>query len=463
MAARSARMRLFGCASALALCALSVLPAHAETLSGALAKAYENNPSLNALRAVQRQTDELVAIAKSGRRPVITGQLDYSITATERAQRGGFTTGGPTTSVQLNAQQNLFDGFQTKNRIRQAKANVFAGQEQLRGGEQDILLAGVQAYAAVVRDRRIVGFRQQNIAFLNEQLNAAQARFEVGEGTRTDVAQARAERAAALAELEAAEANVRASEALYAQVVGAEPDRLEPARPANTLLPNGLDHALTVGMRNHPSIRVAQFQVESNAFAVKEQEGSFLPSLDVRASAAAQRGPQQRAAGVGFTESFSLGANLSVPLYRGGAAAAQVRQAKEGLSEARIRVDEARREVRAGIIDAFATYRAALANRDANATQIAAARLAVEGLIEERNVGQRTTLDVLLGQQTLINAQVLDAQNDALLVIASYQLVSAIGKLSARHLGLHVALHDPDAHYVAVKDKWYGLRTPDQR
>ena len=435
----------------------------AETLNGALSKAYTNNPSLNAVRAVQRRTDELVAVAKSGNRPTVTGQVDYSITSREDPFTGDFSTGGPTTRFQINAQQNVFSGYQVRNRIRGAKADVFAGQEQLRATEQEILLAAVAAYVNVRRDIRVVGFRQRNIAFLNEQLNAAQARFEVGEGTRTDVAQARAERAAAIAELEAARANLRTSEATYVQIVGSAPSNLRAASPASALLPHGLEQALAIAEKTHPDIRTAQFTVESSAFGVKEQEGSFLPGVSVNASAVATRGPQERAADLGFQRSYTVGASVSVPLYRGGAGAANVRIAKEALSEARIRVDEARRAVRAGVVDAFSSYRSALANRDSTRVQIDAARLALEGLIEERNVGQRTTLDVLLGQQTLINAQLVAAQNDALLVISSYQLVAAVGKLTARRLGLHVQLHDPDAHYVAVKDKWYGLRTPDQR
>lgn len=457
------RRALLGGAGALALALSGAGGATAETLSGALAKAYQNNPSLNALRAVQRQLDEGVALAKSGYRPTVTGELDYSVTATENANSGGFTSGGPTTRLSLSARQNLFNGFQTRNQVRGAKADVFAGQEQLRAGEQDILLGAVQAYVNVNRDRRIVGLRQRNIAFLNEQLNAAQARFEVGEGTRTDVAQARAERAAAVAELEAARANVASSEALYVQIVGSSPDDLRRASTPRALLPHGLNQALTVAQNTHPDIRSAQFDVESSAFGVKQQEGTFLPSLDVRASASTVRGPSQRQQGIGFQESYSVGANLSVPLYRGGAGSAGVRQAKEGLSAARIRVDEARRSVRQGVVSAYSSYQAAIANQSSITSQISAARLAVEGLIEERNVGQRTTLDVLLGQQTLIQAQVLEAQNDALLISSSYQLVSAVGRLTARKLGLHVTLHDPDEHYLAVKDKWYGLRTPDQR
>ena len=447
--------------------ALSTTPALAETLNGALAKAYANNPDLNAVRASQRALDESVALAKSGYRPNVNAQVSYSVSGSNAS--GSFQSGGPTTQYSVNAQQNLFNGFQTLNGVRQAKAQVFSGQENLRATEQQILAATVTAYVSVNRDLRIVSFREQNIRFLDEQLNAANARFEVGEGTRTDVEQARAERAAALADLEGALANVETSRALYIQLVGTTPTDLQRAQPIRRLLPNGLENALHVAERTHPTIRRAQFEVESAAFQVKRNEGSFLPSLDATATVASSRGPRERSAPGGrlgggrFTESYSVGAQLTIPLYQGGRASAQVRQSKEQLSGARIQVDTARRQVRADVVSAFSRYRAALAAQDANAAQLRAARLAVEGLLEERAVGQRTTLDVLLGRQQLINAQILSAQNDALLVIASYELVAAVGRLNAHTLGLHVKIYDPDEHYVAVKDKWYGLRTPDQR
>ena len=451
----------------LAGCALTATSASAETLNGALAKAYSNNPDLNIVRAGQRALDEGVAIAKSGYRPTVQGQINYSVSGNNAS--GEFRSGGPTTQLQLNAQQNLFNGFQTLNGVRSARADVFSGQQNLRATEQQILSATVNAYVAVNRDLRIVAFREQNIQFLNEQLNAAQARFEVGEGTRTDVEQARAERAAALSDLEGALANLETSRGLYIQLVGSRPNNLRRAKPITSLLPHGLERALHIGERNHPLIRRAQFDVESAAFNVKRNEGSFLPSLNATASVASTRGPNERSAPGGelgggrFTESYSIGAQLTIPIYQGGAASAQVRQSKEQLSSARIQVDQARRQVRADVVSAFSRYRAALAAQTANGAQVRAARLAVEGLVEERAVGQRTTLDVLLGRQQLINAQILSAQNDALLVAASYELVAAIGRLNARTLGLPVKVFDPDEHYVAVKDKWYGLRTPDQR
>ena len=452
--------RLFRTSVAALVLAAAPGCALAETLTGALAKAYEYAPTLNAVRAAQRALDEGVAIARSDYRPTVTGQAEYGISGSPAISG---PTNGPTYGGSIAVQQRLFDGFQRQNAVRGANAAVFAGQEDLRASEQDTLLAAVQAYVSVIRDRRIVGFRQQNIAFLNEQLNAANARFEVGEGTRTDVAQARAERAAAVAELQTAEANVRASEALYIQVVGASPTSLAAPSPAHSLAPGDLEHAIDTAYNLHPDIRSAQFTAEESAFGVKNAEGAFLPKLDLSGSASRQRGASGFGGRRTTSSSYNVQAQLTVPIYQGGRASAGVRQAKERLSQARIGVDIARTRVRAEVVQAFSRYQAALAARSSTDAQIAAARLALEGLIEERNVGQRTTLDVLLGRQTLINAQLAEAQNDALVVSSSYELVAAVGKLTAERLGLHVARFDPDEHYVAVKDKWYGLRTPDQR
>ena len=440
--------------------AFGVLPsaAFAETLTGALAKAYEFAPTLNAVRAAQRALDEGVAIARSDYRPNVSAQADYGISGSPAISG---ETGGPTYGGSIAVQQRLFDGFRRQNAVKGAKAAVFAGQEDLRASEQDTLLAAVQAYVAVIRDGRIVTFRRQNIAFLDEQLNAAQARFEVGEGTRTDVAQARAERAAAVADRQRAEANLAASEALYVQVVGDRPTGLADPSPARRLVPGSLDAAVGVGLNTHPDIRSAQFSVEETAFGVKQAEGAFLPTLDLNGNVSRQRSAGFR--GRQTNSSYNINARLTVPLYQGGRASAVVRQSKERLSQARIAVDIARTQVRAAVVQAYSSYQAALAARSSTDAQIAAARLALEGLIEERNVGQRTTLDVLIGRQQLINAQIAEAQNEAIIVSSSYEVVSAIGKLTAEQLGLHVQTFEPDEHYVAVKDKWYGLRTPDQR
>jgi outer membrane protein len=238
------------CAALLSIVAFAPQTASAETIYQAMARAYENNPDLNAARAGLRATDEGVAIAKSGYRPTISAEALATSTNTE-----GFTTNSA--SIGATISQTLFDGFQTRNNVRAAEAQVFAGRENLRGTEIDILLASVQAYANVNRDNQIVVYRKQNIAFLQEQLSAAKARFDVGESTRTDVSLAEAELAGARASLTAAIAQAKSSAAVYAQIVGSVPRNLKPVALPRKFLPASLDRAVAEGTTEHPAVLAA--------------------------------------------------------------------------------------------------------------------------------------------------------------------------------------------------------------
>lgn len=431
--------------------------AMAETILGAMAQAYDNNPDLNAARAGLRATDEGVAIAKSGYRPTIAAELDVSATATNiSAGPMGSSPDGTDAALGVSINQTIFDGFQTRNAVLGAQSDVFAGQESLRDTEQQILLSAVQAFMNVVRDRQIVEIRRQNLDFLNEQLNAAQARFDVGEGTRTDVSQARASLAAAESGLVAARAQLRSSEAVYFQIVGqAPPADLDPAPAAARLLPNSIEQAITIGLAEHPLVKSSVYAMNSADFAVKEAEGALLPGVDVTGTFGQdlQSGDAQA----------TIGATLSVPLYQGGAASARVRQSKELLSQARINVDVARNNLRQAIVTAWTQLEASRAAIEANRSQLEASNLALSGVIEERDVGQRTTLDVLNAQQDVLNARetLVQSQRDA--IVASFSVLSTTGRLMVNRLGLQVVEYRPEVHYEAVKDKWYGLRTIDGR
>ena len=423
----------------------------AETILGAMSKAYENNPDLNAARAGLRATDEGVAIAKSGYRPRIAAELDVSATETSTGLGDGTDA-----ALGLTITQTVFDGFQTRNAVLGAQSDVFAGQESLRGTEQDILLSAAQAFMNVVRDRQIVEIRRQNLEFLNEQLNAAQARFDVGEGTRTDVSQAQASLAAAESGLVAATAQVRSSEAVYFQIVGAAPPgSLSPSPAAGNLLPNSLEGAITSGLAEHPLVKSAQYAMNSADFAVKQAEGAMLPGVDIRGSVG-----QDLTTGDGQA---TVGATLSVPIYQGGLTSAQVRQSKELLGQARINVDVARNQLRQAIVTAWTQLEASRSAIQANRAQLEASNLALSGVIEERDVGQRTTLDVLNAQQDVLTAREALAQSERDAVVASYSVLSTTGRLLVGRLGLQVAEYRPEVHYEAVKDKWYGLRTIDGR
>ncbi|TIS99665.1 TolC family outer membrane protein [Mesorhizobium sp.] len=445
--------------------ALSPLVASAETILGALSKAYQNNSSLNSARAGVRVTDEGVAIAKSGWRPTINGSasIDYSSSHLNGSNRSiALTTGN--FGVQID--QTLFDGFQTKNNVAAAESRVRASVESLRNTEENILFNAASAYMDVIRDRQVAVLTEQNLQFLTEQARAARSRFEVGEGTRTDVAQADAERSSAVAELAAARAQALASAATYRQIVGDEPGRLRAASPLSKLLPSNLDAAIAIASGEHPAILATQHLVDAAAFSVKSAEGALLPQLS--ASAGLSSAYRNTVPGVfgtqdGTTNSASIGATLTVPIYSGGRNSATVRQNKESLSQARIEVDVSRDTVRQAVTSAWTQYTAAQQTVVANRQVIAAAQLALSGVIEERNVGQRTTLDVLNAQATLITAKINQASSERDLVVASYAILSAVGRLSVDRLALQVTKYRPEEHYNAVKDKWIGLRTPDGR
>ncbi|AWC24286.1 Outer membrane efflux protein BepC precursor [Aminobacter sp. MSH1] len=443
--------------------ALSPLSASAETILGALAKAYQNNSQLNSARAGVRVTDENVAIAKSGWRPTINGSasIDYSTT-----RRNSSTSHLTTGSFGVEIRQSLFDGFQTKNNVAAAEARVRASNESLRNTEQNILFNAASAYMDVIRDRQVAALTERNLQFLGEQVRAARSRFDVGEGTRTDVAQADASRSAALAQLSAARAQALSSAAIYRQIVGDEPKNLKAASPLAKLLPRNLEGAASIAADQHPAILATEHLVDAAGFTVKSAEGALLPQLSASAGVSQinrNNAPASTTSPDGWSTSANIGATLTVPIYQGGRASATVRQSKESLGQARIEVDVSRDQVRAAVTSAWTQYTAAREAVAANREVISAAQLALSGVVEERNVGQRTTLDVLNAQQDVIDAQINLATAERDVVVASYAILSAAGNLSVERLGLNVTKYRPEEHFNAVKDKWIGLRTPDGR
>lgn len=451
------RKRFFGI---LALSvALGATPASAETILNALAKAYANNSTLNSARAGVRVTDETVAIAKSGYRPTLSGTSSWNY-----SNGGGVSLSTGSFGIQLN--QTLFDGLQTKNNVLAAESRVSAANESLRNTEQNTLFDAAAAFMDVIRDREIAALRERNLEFLGEQLRAANSRLEVGEGTRTDVAQARASQQGALAQLSAARAQVLASSATYQQIIGEKPGKLQAGNPLAKLLPRSVDESFAIALREHPAIIASEHLVDAAGFVVKSSEGALLPRVTAGANVTSSYRDSSAAGAAnpnGWSTSAGIGATLTMPIYQGGRASATVRQSKESLGQARIDSDVNRDRVRQAVAAAWAQYQAATEAAVANRELVSAAQLALNGVIEERNVGQRTTLEVLNAQADVTSAQIslIGAQRDV--VVASYAILSAVGRLSASRLSLNVAHYNPREHYEAVKDKWFGLRTPDGR
>jgi outer membrane protein len=445
----------------------TTLPVSAETVAGAMAKAYANNPDLNAARAALRAIDENVTIAKSTMRPQINGVAEANATRRlyDKAPAGLF---GPasrrtdtfTSAYGITITQQIFDGFQTLNNVRSAEANVLANREALRAQEISILLAAVEAYANIARDQAIVGIRKQNLAFLREQLNASRARLEVGEGTQTDVSLSESQLAEAQALLVSAEAALKTSEAVYYQIVGDVPKNIKQPGPATRGIPPTLEQAVAIGMREHPTVLSAERSVDAAGYNVKAAEGTMLPGVSLQGDVF------KSVNGTGSTNDnveASISARVTVPIYQGGAEYGQIRQAKERLGQQRILVDSARLEIQQTIISAHTQLEAARAAIQANLAEIEAADMALKGVIEERNVGQRTTLDVLIAQQTVLDAQESLVLSRRVEVVASYSLLASFAGLTVRDQNLKVAEYLAEEHYEAVMVKWFGLRTVDGR
>lgn len=424
----------------------------AESIIGAMSRAYDNNPDLAVARAGLRATDEGVAIAKAGYRPTISGSLTG--TYTEVNSSASSTSRNATGAISIT--QQLFDGFATKNNVKVAEAGVFAGREGLRSTEISILQSAAQAYANLARDNQIVSIRRKNISFLDEQLKAASSRLNVGEGTRTDVSQARAQLASAKALLTGAIAQAKSSSAVYVQIIGSAPSKISQPKTIARLLPRTLDDAVSKGFNSHPSVFQAQYNVDAAEFQINANKASLLPGVSVTGSVT---GVDDSSSGRSTTK-LARG-TVSVPLYSGGASYARIRQAKQTLAQRKAQVESARRAVERSIVESWVSYESAVATLAANQVQLTASRLALNGIIEERKVGQRTTLDVLNAQQDVLQAQESIVENKRNAVVSSYSTLASMGLLTVDYLKLKVTRYNPDKHYQAVKDKWFGLRISD--
>ena len=461
---------------AAALLAATVLMAapsavSAQTLTDALAAAYMNNPSLNAARAQLRSVDEGVPQALSNYRPQINGSLSAGAVGTKsrlvtskNRPNGKAGSGTYPVSLGLTLVQPIFRGFQTQNSVRSAESSVLAEREVLRDSEQTVMFDAVTSFVDVIQNLALVRLQEANLKFLSEQVKASQDRFQVGEGTQTDVAQAQASEAQAEADLASARAAVQTARAQFRAITGLEAKKLVLQPVGEKVRPKGLDVALTVAQKEHPAILATIHNVDVAIFNVKALEGQTLPQVDLQAGL--NRDYTYGGVTVGsprYTDTASVQLNMTVPIYQGGLVSSQVRQAKEDLGGARIQVDLNRDNIRAQVVSSWYDLEAAEAAINSARTAVVANQLAVNGVVEEQRVGQATTLDVLQQQSLLIDAQTTLVQAERNKVVALYALVQSIGRLNAEALKLPVPIYKPRQHYEAVRDEWYGLRTPDGR
>ncbi len=443
-------------------------PALAETIEAALVRAYQNNPQLNAQRALVRSTDENVPQALSGYRPkvALTASAGYQYQDTLTTSGGTPNVlvrtethgANPPRSVGLTVSQTLFNGNQTANKTRVAESQVSGAREALRVLEQTVLFSAASIYMDYLRDSAIVEVQKSNVRVLEQTLKQTRDRFNVGEVTRTDVAQSEAQLAAGKTQELTAESNLVTTRSNYRRIIGNEPDNLAPGSPVDRYLPPSLPQAVELSLIENPNVTAGMYGVDVNFLQVKVNEGALLPTVSLQGSvqqAYEQTLITQRSFGA------SAIAQVSVPIYNGGAEYSLIRQSKETLAQQRLNLETTRDQTRANTVTAWGQLVAGKAQVASAQAQVQASEIALNGVREEAKAGQRTTLDVLNAQQALVNARValVTAQHDR--VVASYSVLNFIGRLSPQILNLPTITYDASVHYQQVRDSWGGLRTPD--
>ena len=435
--------------------------AQAEALPEALAKAYQSNPQLNAERARQRATDENVPQALAGYRPQIVASLSGGLQAVRNLLPDNTVQSATLKpwTIGVTVTQTLFNGFKTANSVRVAELQVQSGREALRNVGQGVLLDAVTAYSNVLANQSLVEAQRSNVAFLRETLGVTQKRLNAGDVTPTDTAQAEARLSRGLADLNAAEVNLAISQATYTQVIGNPPAQLRPAETIDRYLPHSREEAIDLAFKGHPAVIAASFDVDVASTTIHVAESSLLPTITVQgnASHSSQSDPSLTTF---RTDQASILGQMTAPIYDGGTAASQTRQAKELAARSRQVLDQVRNQARTAATGAWVASEGAKIAVAASESEVRAAGVALQGVQKEAQGGQRTTVDVLNSQQDLISAKarLIGAQRDR--VIASYTLLSAIGKLDVKTLALNTPDYLPEVHYHQVRDAWHGLRTP---
>lgn len=423
----------------LALVVFVAMPAtaQAESLRDALVAAYLNSNLLEQNRALLRASDEDVAIALSALRP----QVSATSTISQNDRASNVAGGSLTSSVELGISLLIWDSGRTKLGVEAAKETVLAARAQLVNLEQQVLLNAVGAYLGVLRDARVVSLRDNNLRLITQELRAARDRFDVGEVTRTDVAQAEARLAQARGDLAEARGNLAVSKELYKATVGRAAGGLEAIR-ALPPLPHSIDEARALGERKHPAILQAQRQIRANELNAARARAAIKPNINLGASVGHNSA---------IDNNTSLTLQMTVPIYQGGQLKALERKALAQVHASRSGLNQTVLEVRQSVGESWSRLAIANAQLEASERQIRAAQVAFNGVREEAKLGARTTLDVLDAEQALFDARTNRVVFETQVYAAAYQLLSSMGLMTVTNLNLPVKQYDPAEYYNAVK------------
>jgi TolC family type I secretion outer membrane protein len=436
------------------------LPAAAQTIEEALASAYNTNPQLQAERANLRATDEQIAQARSNWRPTVTlsGQLGKGYADIRGNPNNPVESTPQQTSLVIS--QPLYRGGRTLAAIESAKNAVQAGRARLFATEQSVLLSAATTYLDMVQNEAVVRLNIANERVLRRQLEATNDQFRVGEVTRTDVSQAEARLAGATSTRIAAEGNLEVSRATFQQVIGMPAIKLtQPPRP-RALPPTTEQAALEASTRN-PTVVAAQFDEGSARAQIDVVRGALLPTISLNGTGSYTKetpGSGLPPVGIG-----SAVVQLSVPLYEAGVTYSQTRQARQIASQRLILINDARKTAIASATQAFETLLSSRARIESLNAQVQANEIALEGVRQEASVGSRTILDILNAEQELLNSQVSREQAIHDDLVASFQVLSAMGRMTARELALPVELYDLEANYRDIENRWWGTDVLRQR
>jgi len=447
----SRRAQLLAAACSLGLMAGFVSAAQAETLTDAITLAYQTNPTLQQQRASQRATDESVVQARTALRPSASVSADITGSRADPA-KSNVTNKAYGSGATLSLSQPLYTGGRASANLSAAEADVMSAREGLRSVEQGVLIGVVQAYVDVRRDQERLRISQENVAVLTRQLDESKARFDVGEITRTDVAQSQARLAAAQAGLASAQAQLSISRASYAAIVGQNPTDLAAEPSLAAQLPMTVEQAFDAAEKNNPQVTAAQYSAQAATARVSSARAGYMPTVSARASLGYDAG-ELNGRGNQFKDydrSVSGGLTASIPLFTGGLTTSQVRAASERENAARIAVEGAKRSALQSVSNAWSSLLAARSSLVSNEEQVRATRIAFEGVRQEQQVGLRTTLDVLNAQQELRSAELalVSARRDE--YVASASVLQAMGALNVGVLAPDVARYDPKTSFDKV-------------
>lgn len=442
-------------------------PAHAETLQGALAKAYENNPTLTGARAGQRANDENVPIQKASGLPSAGVSVDYQENIV--VPGNSFFTPGRSLSTGAQVSVPIYQGGAVKNAVRAAKYRVEAGQADLRATEASIFSQVVGAYMDVIRDIAIVQLNQKNVSVLRTNLQASSDRFEIGDLTRTDVAQSQARLALAEGDLRTAEANLIRSRESYIRLVGEAPVDLE-APPALPNLPATAEDAVAIALTNNPDIDAANQRLNASRADIGAARATRMPKLSATVTGGYNNNlnsiPAGNTTSDNTTTSTIAGVSMTLPLFQGGRPSARVRQAQAQTSQAIEGYVAVERDVIAQTRGAYAAWQANERIIAATEQAVGANGLSLEGVRAENSVGTRSILDILNAEQEYLNTQVqlVSARRNS--YVAAFSVLAAMGKAEARDLGIEGgALYDPEVNYRRVRGQiwdWADDPKPQQ-